>query len=347
MTDLQEIILAPTKPAAGTELVLATVTAIDDTYGLTLRFDGQSAASQKKYKMLNSAGSLIVGDRVVAARHAGTYIVLGRIVAASGKLIVRNGGIEVQSGDVDILDGDLDMQSGDLVLRDGSIAVEDGTIAVSNTIDVVGSTQVVGTAPSSDTSDGMIFLRDKARNVIARILGRFYSDGRIGVEFGAYRKVSNTDVYNSLILRIDSSGNLSVFISSQNAWRGALGLGTNGALPITVAQGGTGSTGISHVNTIRDILDGQSGFTINDARLTSWGKVAQLAVYATVTTTVASTDKVHLATLKSGKLPYSYTAAVEFLNSKKAYLETDGKLYVYGPLFQGDNLNITTTYLLR
>lgn len=59
-------------------LRLATIDTVSSS-GITLRFDGQSEASQKQYKRLITGTTLSTGDRVLVVKMAGTYVVLGKI----------------------------------------------------------------------------------------------------------------------------------------------------------------------------------------------------------------------------------------------------------------------------
>ena len=68
-----------TKASDDGKIVLATVSAVDTSHGLALLFDGQTTPSQKSYKMLLNGSTPAVGDRVMAVKHSGTYIVLGVI----------------------------------------------------------------------------------------------------------------------------------------------------------------------------------------------------------------------------------------------------------------------------
>lgn len=63
--------------AQRSELLIATV-ANSDTTGVTLIFDGTTTATTKHYKRVGS-DSLSAGDRVLAAKISGTYLVLGKI----------------------------------------------------------------------------------------------------------------------------------------------------------------------------------------------------------------------------------------------------------------------------
>lgn len=56
---------------------------------------------------------------------------------------------------------------------------------------------------------------------------------------------TTTNVYNGINIGIDDQGNPIISFANdnnKNAWLNAFGLGTSGALPITIAQGGTGAT---------------------------------------------------------------------------------------------------------
>ena len=65
------------------EFYLATVSSVNSS-GTKLIFDGQTAASQKRYKILGTGLPPAVGDRVVVMKHSGTYVVLGKITSNGG-----------------------------------------------------------------------------------------------------------------------------------------------------------------------------------------------------------------------------------------------------------------------
>ena len=62
----------------GTELLIATVDNYNSATGCTLIFDGSDTASTKRYKYLTNA-SPINGSRVLVAKIAGSYLIIGRI----------------------------------------------------------------------------------------------------------------------------------------------------------------------------------------------------------------------------------------------------------------------------
>ena len=73
------------------------------------------------------------------------------------------------------------------------------------------------------------------------------ANGNEIAEFFSRRNISGIDVFNALRLGIKPNGDKYVefnAIGDENAWRIALGLGTDGALPITPAQGGTGQSSL-------------------------------------------------------------------------------------------------------
>lgn len=71
------------------EFLLATVSSINSS-GASLIFDGQTAASQKRYKILGTGIPVAAGDRVVVMKHSGTYIVIGSITAAGASVYYTN-----------------------------------------------------------------------------------------------------------------------------------------------------------------------------------------------------------------------------------------------------------------
>ena len=83
-----------------------------------------------------------------------------------------------------------------------------------------------------------------------------FDNGKNGLRIAAYRN----NYSNEFQLRLDSSGNQSIYFSSPSAWREALGLGaTSGALPIT--NGGTGATSASDARQNLGVL-GLTGGTV-------------------------------------------------------------------------------------
>lgn len=102
-----------------------------------------------------------------------------------------------------------------------------------------------GTPPSSqEFYNPSIRTFDAAGTQIGVFSEVWKTDGKEGVQIRSQRIVNNSNVYNYVVLLTDASGNRSVQIVA-DAWLKALGLGTNGALPVTIAQGGTGANNAS------------------------------------------------------------------------------------------------------
>lgn len=59
--------------------LIASVSGIDSE-GASLSINGGLETLQKKYSYLQTGNSLAVGDRVLAAKVSGTYVVIGKIV---------------------------------------------------------------------------------------------------------------------------------------------------------------------------------------------------------------------------------------------------------------------------
>lgn len=59
--------------------LIASVSGIDSE-GASLSINGGLETLQKKYSYLQTGRSLAVGDRVLAAKVFGTYVVIGKIV---------------------------------------------------------------------------------------------------------------------------------------------------------------------------------------------------------------------------------------------------------------------------
>ena len=76
---MDELLLSgATENLGGPEFLLATVASTSNS-GITLIFDGQTAASQKAYKNISNMDPYKVGDRVVVMKLSGTYVVLGSL----------------------------------------------------------------------------------------------------------------------------------------------------------------------------------------------------------------------------------------------------------------------------
>lgn len=76
MDDLYRIPAAG-RPSSG-DLLVATVGSVSSA-GVTLVFPGEGAPTQKRYKRVITGQTLNAGDRVLAAKISGSYVVIGKI----------------------------------------------------------------------------------------------------------------------------------------------------------------------------------------------------------------------------------------------------------------------------
>lgn len=72
--------------APGSELCLATIGNVYDN-GVTLQFAGQDEASVKRYKRLMDGTNFNSGDRVLAVKMSGTYLVVGKLGYTAGESV--------------------------------------------------------------------------------------------------------------------------------------------------------------------------------------------------------------------------------------------------------------------
>lgn len=75
---MDELFSIPDKSQPEKLFYLGTVGSSNSS-GVAIIFDGQSAATAKRYKRLSSY-SPTVGDRILAVKVSGSYVVLGKIV---------------------------------------------------------------------------------------------------------------------------------------------------------------------------------------------------------------------------------------------------------------------------
>ena len=282
------------------ELLLATVASVTSD-GLTIIPDGETEATRKKYKYMTSAyAAPAVGDRVVVMRLSGIYVILGRIGTStpdSEKYVRRSG---------DTMTGALTMNGADINLRS--------------------TTNTIGTVPEATQSDRRVYFRDKLNTIFGKLQSIFTNNGRTGMQFGTQRTINGSLVENNLSLYIDESGSRFVALTVPQAWRGALGLGTNGNFPITVAQGGTGQTGVTITTNVSDIFSSiASGFTVNDAAYVQFGKVAMLSANLSSSVEGSTFDWTTWATLAAGKRP-ALSIAVNCHATTYCIISQDGKI---------------------
>ena len=296
------------------EFLLGTVTAVSNANGIRIQIDGQDEPMTKYYKlMLTGADAPSVDDRVVVMKQSGTYIILGKIGTpnqADGK-VSRTG---------DIMTGDLSVDS---------------------------SAYTVGVRPSGNYNDRHIYFRDKLKTIFGRIQSVFMQDGRIGLQMVAERTAGGNLIQNILGLYVYEDGTQLVGLN-QGPWRSALGLGTNGNLPVTIAQGGTGNTGVYWTTTVSEVATAGSGFSITYVVYAQWGKLAMVELGIKATEQVTVTTTTPIATIVTEKRPAFGASARAWLSTTRAAVITAaGNLLTNAGTIAADSeFSFLSTYLL-
>lgn len=323
------------KSSGNGTIYLATVADVDADAGLQLIFDGETAASQKYYKVLETGITPEIGDRVAAMKTSGSYIVLGTISGSLSDPHVLKAG---------------DTMTGDLTIDDADLKITDGKIDLSETMNIVGQTQLVNVVPSGNYRDGEINFLDKARTLVARLSSFFGNDSYVGLKIRTFRTVNNSEIENVLGLYIDATGERHVAVSSSRMWRGALGLGSSGDFPLTIAQGGSGSTGVSTTTTVSDIVTAATNWQVTSASYCSWGKLAMLSIDIANTADLTISSSTPIATIVSGKRPVvSSSAQVWLARAYTAVVKSDGGIVMGAnetSLASGNGFTILAAYLL-
>lgn len=201
-----------------------------------------------------------------------------------------------------------------------------------------------GVTPASALYKYITF-KDKNDADLAVIYSRINTSGNIALRVGAHVG----DTYNTVSFTVNPSTSArSIAVDDADAWRSALGLGTSGALPITVAQGGSGQTAVTKTTTLSSICTAASGVTISTHQYAQWGKVAMVRLVMSKSSAVSG-NNVTWATMVSGKRPaYLTGGACTSDGNTITYCEitTGGVIETNGPLAANKNLYFTCIYLL-
>ena len=203
----------------------------------------------------------------------------------------------------------------------------------------------IGVTPSSAQYKYINFI-DKNDDDVAVVYSRINTSGNIALVVGAH--VNST--YNVVTFTINPSTNArSIGFTDVAPWLSALGLGTSGELPITIAQGGTGQTAVSSVTTISSIITAASGFSISSATYKQWGKLAMVNIkFKKNSTAISSNTDMTLGTLVSGKRPSLYCQASQYPNGSvsHAWITSGGVVHGYGTWAANGEKDICATFLL-
>lgn len=199
-----------------------------------------------------------------------------------------------------------------------------------------------GVIPSGEQIQPRIEFHDKNDFNLGYLYHAITTDGRQGFSIVSRRTVNSSTVTNYLALYTDASGNNSIVLLPV-PWRKALNLGTDGALPITIAQGGSGQTAVASYGSKSAVIASETtGYTVQVVTLKVWGKVAQIAVGVKASSTGTVTGK-GICTLKPLALPGETTAVIPGnSNFTDATISTTGILAV-----TGNFASTSTTYYFR
>lgn len=224
----------------------------------------------------------------------------------------------------------------------GNLTIQNSPIYIKNT-----SADVSAQSDTQDRSWNII-CSDK-NNVASGVFDSYFrgSDGYVYVELQGRRLVDGNTVTNYLRLGVQPNGTKQVSVSNGAIWREALGLGTSGALPITVAQGGTGQTAIQYYNTAADLFTAASGVTILGVSGALWGKVLSINIAARKTTAVTTASDFSIGTVVAGKRPrVTSNIGISGGNITTGNIDGNGNVNLHGTVTANGNLYIFATYVI-
>lgn len=117
--------------------------------------------------------------------------------------------------------------------------------------------------------------------------------------------------------------------------------------PVSVANGGTGDTGVQSETTISNIISSGSGFTITSATYKQWGKVAQLYIQAKKATAQTTEASMTVGTVVSAKRPAVLVGMVCTDSSiLYSYLAAGGTVSARGTWAADATKTFAATYIL-
>lgn len=125
--------------------------------------------------------------------------------------------------------------------------------------------------------------------------------------------------------------------------------GDGPAFPLTIAQGGSGQTGISTETTASSIITAGTGITISNINFSKWGKLAMLYIGFRRSSAIAASGAITIGTIKSGHRPATHAGGSS--NALNAWLNgTNGNLTARNisgsQIAANTDVYISFTYLL-
>ena len=321
----------PAESSGNGTIVLATVSAVDTDHGLTLIFDGDAAASQKKYKMLMNGNTPAVGDRVAAIKHSGTYIVLGAIGTNGGG---GGGGGDVAAPNTVYAGPASGTEPGEAAFR--QLVAEDLDLSGAGFVEKEGDemTGLLGmvspdlhesSPPSSGTRGVGIEFLDADGNVMGRLVPEMWSDGSMTMTLQALVSSAGTRLHNWISITQRKNGDSEMSIGS----------------PIPLYQGGTGTRTYDYAYS--GIITAATGFTCSSQTIRGWGRLMMLNVSFRKSAAQTVTNFTEIGTLESAYRPMTQSAAMTS-DGRFAYILGDGKVYVQGP-FTTSSFSVYATYM--
>lgn len=155
---------------------------------------------------------------------------------------------------------------------------------------------------------------------------------------------SGSGTTNVLTLGKKKDGTNEVSFSDSKAWRAALGLGTSGAFPLTIGQGGTGVAGTNTTVVIANIVTPGASVTITSARFAWWGKLAQFDITFNPTADLSAGHV--LAVINSGKRPIYDLTFIDSVGQRVAIYGSTGNISTWVNKTAGSAFVVRAVYLL-
>ena len=195
---------------------------------------------------------------------------------------------------------------------------------------------------------GLYTFRDKNNRVLGYVQGAQYVSGTVSMRIRARRYYNGANVNHGVYMQINNTGVCSVSFDDVAAWRAGLGLGTDGAFPLTIAQGGTGATAVTKTTTTSSIISAASGVTVSTHQYAEWGKLAMVHLVMSKSSAVSGTN-VSWGTMVSGKRPVYQTLGSWTSDGNGitlAEITSGGVVQTNGSLSANGKLYFSCVYLL-
>ena len=317
------------------------MSAVDPDNGLTLVFDGEASASQKKYKMLISGSTPAVGDRVAAVKHSGTYIVLGAIGTtggggstpsadprtvyagpATGSTAAAAAFRQLTAGDLSVISANphavlagpaSGSAAGNAGFRQLTPADINGSL-----FDIVSPDLHESNPPSSGTHGNGVQFLDADGNVMGWVKPYLWSDGSQTLQLVASVDSDGSRANNIFSITKRKNGANEIYLSS----------------PLPVSYGGTGMSQTEYYSS--NIFTPTTGVTVNAQHAAIWGKVCMIELSVKLSADIADGATKYIGRLSSRFYP-RLDANVDFDKSARGYIAwsvsstSAGNITIYGP----------------